>query len=229
MKRIVFTLLLFVCAFAGLKAQTVFSEHEDAKWGVAMGYVSKDWRTDFGSGYTYKENLWGEEDKRFHGMQVGVFYQPCFKWGLGIYTGLFYEGYISLSSKMEYDEFVEHSGYIPLHLSYRIPLGRELSVSLRGGLGLNYAFYGEFREFGYEDYEGNYYGPHDYFLEYGREGWPKRFNAQAEMALSFRCKMLQVGLTYSRGLTDHRFYRADGDYKTRQNKFALSVALVLSD
>ena len=49
MKRNVFTLLLFVCAFAGLKAQTVFSEHEDAKWGVALGYVSKDWRTDFGS------------------------------------------------------------------------------------------------------------------------------------------------------------------------------------
>lgn len=228
MKRLLLTLHLYALTLIAANAQlTIWDDHKDADFGLSIGYISKDWQTDFGGGGTYKENLWGEEGKRFHGVQVGFFYQPCFKWGLGLHTGLYYEAYISLSEKMSYDKFTEHSGYLPVHLSYRLPLGNETSITLRGGLGFNVAFYGEFREFGYEDSDGNYYGPKDYLLNYGRDGWPKRFNTQAEMALTFRHKMLQVSATYSRGLTDHEFYRADGNYKTYQNKFGISVGLAV--
>lgn len=229
MKRRLLVLLLPILAFANAKAQTVtiWEDHEDAFLGVSAGYVAKEWSTDF-YGDTYSENLWGEEGKMFHGFQLGVFFQPCFKWGLGLYTGLFYESYISLSAKMSYDKFTEHGAYLPLHMSYRLPLGRETSITLRGGLGLNFALYGKFRDFGYEDEYGDYYGPEDYQLKYGRDGWPKHFNAQLEMALSFRYKDFQISASYSKGLTDHEFYRADGNFKTYQNKIGVSVAWVLT-
>ena len=230
MAKKLLVLILSLIAFAGVKAQnaTIWEDHEDVPYGVTLGYVSKVWNTDF-DGDIYSENMWGEEGKRFHGLQLGIFYNPCYKWGGGIYTGLFYECYISLSKKMEYDEFYEHGCYLPVHLSYRLPLGDRTSLTLRGGFGFNVAFYGEFRYSGYEDRDGHYYGPKDYIYEYGRDGWPKRFNTQVEMALSFRHKLFQLTASYSRGLTDHAFYRKDGPYKTYQNKFGISIGLVLPD
>jgi hypothetical protein len=229
MKKILAIALIFA-ASATAKAQdyTIWGDHEDTPYGATLGYVSKEWSTDF-DGDIYSENMWGEEGKRFHGVQIGIFYNPCYKWGGGIYTGLFYEGYISMSRKMGYDKFYEHGCYLPIHLSFRLPFGSRTSLTLRGGFGFNVAFYGEFRYFGYEDRNGHYYGPKDYLFEYGREGWPKRFNAQAEMALSFRHKSLQLTASYSRGLTDHAFYRKDGPYKTYQNKFGISIGFVLPE
>ncbi len=220
-------IVMLLVAFVNAKAQvsSIWKDHEDAPIGVTLGYVSKAWETDF-DGDNYSENLWGEEGKRFHGIQLGAFFNPCYSWGGGVYTGLFYEAYISLSEKMSYDKFTEHSLYLPLHLSYRLPFGKQTSLTVRGGLGFNWALYGEFRDFGYEDYDGHYYGPKDYLLEYGRDGWPKRFNTQVEMALSLRYKIFQLTASYSRGLTDHEFYKRDGGYKTYQNKFGISLGLV---
>ena len=56
--------------------------HEDAPIGFTVGYVNKTWRTNFDDG-VFHENPWGDENKRLHGMQFGVVYQPCFPIGFG--------------------------------------------------------------------------------------------------------------------------------------------------
>ena len=61
--------------------------HEDAPIGFTVGYVNKTWRTNFDDG-VYHENPWGEENKRLHGMQFGVVFQPCFPIGFGAHTDL---------------------------------------------------------------------------------------------------------------------------------------------
>ncbi len=90
--------------------------HEDVFCALSIGYVNKCWSTDFGD-YTWRENFWGEEGKRLHGVQVGLTFQPCHPIGIGLHSGLFYEGYFSVSSavkEMGWDNFTESSLYLPL-------------------------------------------------------------------------------------------------------------------
>lgn len=205
--------------------------HSDAELGLQIGYVNKVWTTEF-DGYTWKENLWGQENKRLHGFQVGLIYQPCFTWGGGLHTGLLYEGYISEASgvkEMGWDKFYEHNLYLPAHLMYRLPFSTRSSLMLYGGLGFNWAIYGEYREYGHYayDYDGDryYFGPREY-QTYGRNEWPRHMNVQAEIGANLRFDAFMVSFTYSRGLTNHNFY--DGR-KTRQDKLAITIAVAFGD
>ena len=96
MKRFLSLLTLALAFCISANAQTTYFNggHQDAPLGFVLGYVNKYWSTDM-NGSTIKENLWGQEDKRLHGFQMGVTYSPCLPFGLGIDTGLFYEAYIS--------------------------------------------------------------------------------------------------------------------------------------
>lgn len=240
--------LLFVLAFSAVMPQAMraaclddennswtaqFSGgHSDALYGITLGYVNKDWCTDFGDQVLH-ENIWGQENKRIHGVQVGLTFQPCLPVGLGLHTGLFYEYYISVSQAVKdagYDDFTEHNLYLPLHGMYRIPFTRESSLMLFGGLGFNWAMWGTYNR----DYVGRDYFSFDLFHEsrpikyqqYGRGEWPRHFNTQWEVGAQLRINMVQLGFTYSRGLTNHKFY--DG-YKTYQNKIGISLSLVLGN
>lgn len=206
--------------------------HSDVFGGITLGYVNKDWRTDFGD-YVLHENIWGQENKRIHGVQVGLTLEPCLPSGLGLHSGLFYEYYISVSDVVKdagYDDFTEHNLYLPLHAMYRIPFTRDSSLSLFGGLGFNWAMWGTynneevFRNFWYgEEYYHNHVGE---YQQYGNGEWPRHLNAQWEVGCFFRINMVQLGFTYSRGLTNHHFY--DG-FKTQQNKIGISLNLVFGD
>ena len=202
--------------------------HEDAPWGIQIGYVNKAWTTDFGD-YTWSENLWGDHNKRLHGLQIGFLVQPCLKFGLGLHSGIFYECYISQCNSvkdMGWDQFNEHNLYIPLHAMYRFPFARNVSFMIFGGIGFNWAISGEYRENGHEYYDSegdsHYYGPYEY-QEYGTGNWPRRVNFSAELGGQLRISCMQLSFTYSRGLTDHKFYQG---YSTRQNKIGISLAFV---
>lgn len=196
-------------------------EYEAAPMGVAIGYVQKQMVTK-GEGEKLKENgVWTDgEDKWLHGMQIGIFGQPCFSWGLGLYTGLFYEFYLSSNgsgNSDEYEDFQEHNIYLPVHALYRLPFGKKVALNIHGGLGFNYVVYGAYTADGYEDNS-------DF---YGEDGSPKRFNMALEAGLDFRVGPVQIGLSYSKGLTDHEIYSSYGDYKTTYKKIGINVAWVI--
>lgn len=196
-------------------------EFESAPIGVAFGYVQKQMVTK-GEGEKLKENgVWADgTDKWLHGMQFGIFGQPCLSWGLGLYSGLFYEFYLSSNgsgNSDEYKDFQEHNIYLPVHALYRLPFGKTVALNVHGGLGFNYVAYGAYTADGYEDNS-------DF---YGEDGAPKRFNIALEAGLDFRVGSFQIGLSYSKGLTDHEIYSSLGDYKTTCKKIGVNVAWVI--
>jgi len=206
--------------------------HNDAPFGLQVGYVNKDWVTDFGN-YTWHENLWGQKNKRVHGFQLGFVYQPCFNYGLGLHTGVLYEGYSSYCDGVKdqgWDKFYEHNIYFPVHGMYRFPFSENISLMLYGGVGFNWAIYGEYREYGHTYYD-SYYGTTQYdgpieYQQYGSNSWPHHWNIQGEVGASLRFGMFQCSFTWSRGLTNHEFYKG---YKTRQDKLAFTIALVIGN
>ena len=234
---------------------TLFNgKHIDAPIGLTVGYVSKDWRTNI-KGNVIHENLWGEENKRMHGLQLGFNYQPCFNFGLGAHTGVFYEYYYSVSKTIEdygFDDFGEHSLYIPLHVMYRFPIAKKISFSVYGGAGINWAISGKYSDAEHrvvgalhavsllmDSATGDTYNPvvdilrdatsppHDNenrYLHYGGGDWPKRFNLQWEVGGAFRYNKLQLGFTYSFGATNHSFYPG---YLTRQDKINVFLSYVM--
>lgn len=199
-------------------------EYDACPLGFSMGYVTKQWVSK-GEGERFKENVWGDENKKLHGLQAGLHFQPCFSWGLGLYTGLFYEYYVSWSDEMKengyMDKFQEHCAYMPIHAYYRIPFAKKVALSVHGGIGMDCGIHASFSSTEYENSEP----VTDY---YGEEGFPKRFNLSAEIGVGIRVGPVQVKGQYSKGLTDHKFYSDLGDYKTIQNKLSLSVSWVFS-
>ena len=97
-----------------------------SNFSFVVGYVSKQWSSDV-KGKTIRENMWREEGKRLHGIQFGFAYTPTLPMGMGIYTGLFAEGYFSFSKKMGYDEFTEFSLYVPIHANVKLPLSKDVA------------------------------------------------------------------------------------------------------
>lgn len=208
--------------------------YEQDNYGLVIGYVSKQWRSEYSNGTKMNENFFGEENKRLHGIQVGIQAGHTFNYGLGIQSGIYFEAYFSNSNAVKdrgYDRFNEEDLYIPLHLLYRVPFTRNYGLSLYGGIAWQWAIDGKFRDNGYTDYdwEGNshYWGPQEY-QRYGN-GWPKHSNWQLEAGFKLRLDMVQVSLGYSYGLTNHRLYNSDFDgfaIKSRQDKLTCSIGVV---
>ncbi len=118
---------------------------------------------------------------------------------------------------------------------YRLPFNRNSSLSIYGGLGFNWAIHGEYGtdDDYYDDFLDDYY---DYYhghphmnQKYGRDEWPRRFNVSTELGATLRIKNVQCSFTYSHGLTNHHFYRREGNFKTVQNKIGISIGILLSD
>jgi len=201
-------------------------------FAFVAGYVSKQWSTEV-DGRTIRENMWREEGKRLHGMQIGFAYTPTLPMGMGIYTGLFGEFYFSFSKKMGYDEFTEFSLYVPIHANYNLPLSETVALTAHGGLGLNYACHGGFTNrdayywtwewdevFGYHRVKKQYELDH---IRYGKDGWPRRFNAALEISLGVKINNFIISAGYSWGLTDQRLYKDVPKANTRQDKLSITA------
>ncbi|MFI3287690.1 MAG: PEGA domain-containing protein [Rikenellaceae bacterium] len=200
-------------------------DYTGTPWGISAAYVSKQWETT-GEGLQFNTDYWGNYNKSLQGFQVGVFAQPNIAWGLGFNTGLFYEFYYSQDDALRdsgyYDEFVEHSLYIPAHLTYRIAFTEDVELMVQGGVGMNVALYGELNCTADKSYSAPMLDIYD------KDYMPKRVNFAAEVGGSFRYKFIQVGALYSKGLTDHEIYASEGDYETLQNKFSVYASAAIS-
>ena len=200
-----------------------------------IGYINKDWVTE-ADGETYHENFWGEPDKRLHGLQLGIGYQPTLMCGLGLDTGLAFEFCTSSSDFVKekgWDSYNEFSLYLPLHLAWRIPLGSNCSLTPYAGIGFNWAAYGSFSD-DYRYYNGyyngynssyhSYYEPHEY-QRFGN-GAPKRWNNQLEFGGDLVINGFKIGFIYSKGIRDHELYK---NYESYQNKIAITIGICVDD
>lgn len=197
-------------------------DYDAVPFGMSFAYVRKQLVTR-GEGEKLKENgVWDDgQDKWLHGMQIGFHANPCLSFGLGFYTGIFYEFYISSNDDYELSNFQEHCLYVPVHAFFRLPLAKKVALNVHGGLGLNYAVYGAFT-----DPDGEL---EDYTDFYGEDAFSGRFNLTADIALGLRVGPIQVQFQYSKGINNHGSYEYLGDYKTTQNKMSLGVSYVIGN
>lgn len=191
-----------------------WENYEPKALGLDFGYVTKQYESHIDD-KKHTENIWGEENKWVHGLRVGMHCQPCFWWGLGMYTGAFYEYYYSATKGSSGSEYEEHNVYIPLHLCYNFPFAEDISLFLRGGVGMDIGC-----SAGFGEQSSSFYN------ETGRH--PRRINFAGEAAIDLRIKRIKISASYSRGLTDHAFYTDMGDITTIQNKISISIAFVFS-
>ena len=205
-------------------------EYNPVPVGIMAGYVQKQVVTK-GHGEKMKENMvWLDGDNKWlSGIQIGVDVQPCFKWGLGLYTGLFYELYFSSNDDYDYSKFQDHELYMPVHALFRLPFSNKFALWIHGGLGFNYGLSAKYKADDNDYVEDlDYFGEGLWYYENGDIAYgPKRFNMMAEIALNLRLGPVVVGATYSRGLNDHKCYKELGnEYESKINKWSFSAAYV---
>lgn len=223
-------LAIVVLFSASMPAVCRADDDGDENIHLQAGYVNKQWVSDI-NGATYRENLWGRKNHFLHGIQIGFVYTPPLNKFIALHTGLLYEAYISTSEDMGYDDFNESCIYVPVHAQLTLHLSPTVAVVAHGGLGMNCAIRGSFsnHDSWYWDFDSDGLPyRHEYELDhirYGRLGWPKWFNAQAEVALGLRIKSITVSAEYSWGLTNHHFYRDVRGSKTYQNKMSFTVGV----
>lgn len=203
-------------------------EYSPVPVDFTIGYVQKQIVTS-GNGEKVKESpAWFDgESKWLRGFQLGIGVHPCFKFGLGFYSGVFYEMYISSNDKEDYGDFQEHNIYIPAHALFRIPFGDKVALWVHGGLGFNIGIAAAYKadDSDYNEDITDYYGKPVYATDQFDIYGPKRFNMAAEIGLNMRIKSFALGATYSKGITNNECYQEAGDgYKTRMNKLAINVA-----
>lgn len=209
------------------------AQQDEDHSSFSIGYINKDWVTDFPDG-AYHENIFGEEGKRLHGLQIAYNYTNCLPVGLGIHTGIAYEWCMSYSEKvkdMGFGRFNEHSLYLPIHATWRLPIGRDVRIYPFAGFGFNWKMAANLKS---GLYDGMWTASWDTYhrwgspfseislVRYGKNGWPHALNAQAEFGVNLHVNKYVLGFTYSLGLTDHGFYRNEMR-KTRQNKIAITL------
>lgn len=201
---------------------------EFSPFQMSIGYVNKQWATRI-DGRRVRENLWGDRNKCLHGIQIGFAYQPTIHQYLGGYTGLFFEVYFASGRRMGYDNFQEGSLYVPFHARVTMPISNKAYLSLHGGLGLNLALRGSFTndDAWFWDYDSDGEPYRHYYeldhIDYGHNGWPKRFNASAEVAAALNINHVVCTFTYSHGLTNHKMYTDAPGISTYQHKVGLSL------
>lgn len=213
----------------------LMAQQRESYSALSVGYINKVWATDF-DGETYYENIFGQEDKRLHGLQIAYHYTNCLPIGLGIHTGLGYEWCMSYSKKvkeMGFGRFNEHSLYLPIHATWAIPVGKNASIAPYAGIGFNWKMSANLKKGSYEglwtpiEYRDRFQNPNDIAtVKYGENGWPHAINAQMEYGINARIDKALIGFTYARGLTDHGFYRKE-HRKTRQDKLALTIGILM--
>lgn len=238
MKKTIISLFLFAIACNSYSISPV--DYENDLYGVEVGYVNKQFVTRFPNGETFHEDLFGREDHFLHGMQLGAYYQPMINNIFGLRTGLYWEQYFSSGESMGYDSFTEGNIYIPLNAVVTIPIKETIAINLLGGISMNYIVFGELSSRD-EYWDNNYenYVPllwindlynsryESEYLHYGQDGWPGRFNAQYEFGLRVRIDGLSIRGTYSRGVTNHKFYWDENQrQRTRERKLTISIGYI---
>lgn len=196
-----------------------------------FGYVQR-WFTysvkDGNESVSVSTDQWGEENRKQHGVQFGVVYNPYFGYGQGLITGLYYQLFFDTGS---FDDAVEydHNLYIPLLYQFRLPLAEECSLFLFGGIAGQFGIYhsvewGETDDYYAEKIDIGYGYNEDYDLY-----MPNACQFYVPVGLGFQYKALQVEFKYSWGLNDNKEVYTQYDdvkqsFKAKMLEATLSIA-----
>lgn len=113
------------------------------------------------SSFNYPKNYeqWGislgfTKGELMNGILAGIRFEPLFKYGFGINTGLNYEFYSTKFSKSTYsyprfniDKYQEHILNIPLHAEYRFNISKYFNLFLYGGAAIECATNSDFSQY----------------------------------------------------------------------------------
>ena len=206
-------------------------EYEQRPYGFSIGYVQKQVVSKNGSQKYKFEPAYFREGKSLSGIQMGIHFQPTLSWGLGIYTGLFYELYLASCDDYgdEFKNFSEHSLNLPLHLYYRIPFANRYSLAVHGGLGFDLGLYACYsknflgdtdNDNGYSESYSDYYGESN--------GGPNAFNMTWDIALTLNLNKIAINAFMSTGLLNHKGLGEwdDGEGKNLINKLGVSMSFL---
>lgn len=204
-------------------------EYDQRPVGLSFGYVSKQIVSKNGNARYKFDPGYFRENKKLHGMQMGIHFQPTLSWGGGLYSGLFYELYMANCDDYgeEIQHFTEHALNIPVHLYYRLAFAKKFSLALHGGLGMDIGLYALYKQdrFGDTDSEDGY--ETEYTDYYGKEnGGPNRFNLTWDVAGTINIKNMAITAFMSRGLIHHKGLGEwdDGGGKNLINKWGVSIS-----
>lgn len=196
-------------------------------WGVAAGYASKVWSKTVPP--ADKSNVGVYNDGWLHGIQFGIRFNPQFKYGFGLDTGLYYEYYHNKSSFFDdgvdeegtfsyYKTLNEHVVRLPLHLEYRLNFSKNFQIFFYGGLTADYILSGNM-SYTRQGYMSPYEVNKDIYGTIIPSA--KRYNASLSFGGGFRFSALQFNVGSQLGLID---VSPSPDYELRQNN-PLSVTL----
>lgn len=208
-------------------------EYNHKVGGFSIGYVQKQVLASNDSEKLYCDPAYFRDGESLSGIQIGFHLQPCFSWGGGFYTGLFYEMYFASDSSFGDDikNFSEHNLNIPAHLYYRIPFSRNFSIALHGGVSFDVGLYACYSKnfLGvssdnessqiYDDYYGN------------SNSGPNRFQINWDLAASINISRIGINAYMSRGMLDNSGLHdmIDGADKIKVNKFGISISYLIGE
>ncbi len=203
--------------------------------GFSMGYVQK--KVDFYYTDDSKETTdlaWSYEPNSFtNGLRLGLHFQPCFSWGLGLYTGFFFEYYYSHTPSSHkvttdtedglladaYTSFSEKAISVPLHLYFRVPFGEEFALSLHGGINADYLFGAT-----YKDKDGYWM---TYTPSYGTEVRYEHINLEYAISAGIQYEWALIEATWFNGITKNEKFSIPNNYsKALLTGFSISFSIL---
>ncbi len=197
----------------------------ESVYAMSFSYINKEVVTRDDTNFEYLSHpIFGSENKKLHGVQMGALVEPNLTAFLALRTGLFMEMYFSTPPE-DWDMgsylYSEIDLYIPLHGAIRIPLNEETFFSVYGGLGFDFLCAASLDDSSTTD-DDDYSSIYSYF---GTEGFPDPYNIAAEIGVEFKVANLLLGFTYSKGLNHPTIFESDEyEYESFVRKMAYSIS-----
>lgn len=189
--------------------------------GLSFGYTNMIISNTNVSG----EFVWGNADKRIGGFQAGFHLQRGYidLYGLGWYTGFFYNRYHSSVGDGVHTSFKESAVVLPVHAYYcmRLPFD-DFSLWVHTGPDFGYFFGAR-----YHDNTDQY---RDWSPSYDGLGWYNHFNFSYSLnfGLQYNCFLLDMGFTW--GISNHKIYNIfSGGTTTNINQFTIKLSYLFKD
>lgn len=212
--------------------------------GLYAAYIQKQYQIKSGGENIYKGTLtfWDQEEGDtkhwLHGLKVGAQYQPTFSFGLGMFTGLFYEYYISKTDQFDlpyhdgltsnFSKYQEHNLTLPIEVLYNFPFADKVALALHGGLEGNFtlarSYSGLVEEYDGIKYEDSYNALKDedgFFPEL-----PGVFTLYWQVGAQLRLGPVMLGAQLTRPVTKHNWEYNGVAYTTTSIKNSFSLTYV---
>lgn len=219
-------------------------EYSSPPVDITAAYVQKQYRVKHNGQTEYKGTLtlWDVEEegnnKWLHGLRAGVQYQPVFAYGLGLYTGLFYEYYRSTTDIFDlnpeeglttnFSKYQEHSLNLPVEVLYNLPFSPKVALAVHGGLEAGFtvarSYSGRVEMYEGIKYEDSYNALKDedgYFPEL-----PGVFSLYWQAGVQLRLGPVMLGAQFTRPITKHNWEYEGYEFTTTAIKNSFSLTYV---